>query len=224
LIRRAQSGEKRARNDLAARLIPYARSLARRLCKSRRACLYDEVFSAACLGIAEAIDRFDLERKTRWTTYAIYYARWRALGVVQADVATHTGYSVSSVRRGRVPGLGHYDVRCAQLDRVAGNRDAEHDIVMGRTTERTAPVLDLLRDVADPEGQYGSLERSVQLFAAIDALPTPQRRVIRARWLGEFPRTLEQTAGLLKIPKRLVAEYEREAMATLKQVLTEDDE
>jgi RNA polymerase sigma-B factor len=70
LLRRWQlDGDREARDEVAARMLPLARSLARRYVNKGEP--LDDLEQVACLGLIKAIDRFDLSRDVRFATYAV---------------------------------------------------------------------------------------------------------------------------------------------------------
>jgi RNA polymerase sigma-B factor len=62
-------GDRAARDEVAARMMPLARSLARRYANKGEP--LDDLEQVACLGLIKAIDRFDLTRDVRFATYAV---------------------------------------------------------------------------------------------------------------------------------------------------------
>jgi RNA polymerase sigma-B factor len=62
-------GNRDARDEVAARMMPLARSLARRYANKGEP--LDDLEQVACLGLIKAIDRFDLSRDVRFATYAV---------------------------------------------------------------------------------------------------------------------------------------------------------
>ena len=70
LLRRwIEQGDRAARDDVAARMMPLAKSLARRYANKGEP--LDDLEQVACLGLIKAIDRFDLSRDVRFATYAV---------------------------------------------------------------------------------------------------------------------------------------------------------
>ncbi len=61
--------DRAARDEVAARMMPLARSLARRYANKGEP--LDDLEQVACLGLIKAIDRFDLSRDVRFATYAV---------------------------------------------------------------------------------------------------------------------------------------------------------
>jgi RNA polymerase sigma-B factor len=70
LLKRWQDdGDRDARDEAAARMMPLARSLARRYANKGEP--LDDLEQVACVGLIKAIDRFDLSRDVRFATYAV---------------------------------------------------------------------------------------------------------------------------------------------------------
>jgi RNA polymerase sigma-B factor len=70
LLRRwREDGDERARSELVERTLPLARTLARRYANKGEA--LDDLEQVAALGLVKAIERFDLDREVRFTTFAV---------------------------------------------------------------------------------------------------------------------------------------------------------
>jgi RNA polymerase sigma-B factor len=70
LLRRwREEGDEGARLELVERTLPLARNLARRYANKGEA--LDDLEQVAALGLVKAIDRFDLDREVRFTTFAV---------------------------------------------------------------------------------------------------------------------------------------------------------
>jgi RNA polymerase sigma-B factor len=62
-------GDQAARDELIARFLPLARQLARRYHRGREP--LDDLVQVASVGLVKAVDRFDVERGTSFTSYAV---------------------------------------------------------------------------------------------------------------------------------------------------------
>ena len=68
-IRRAQAGDKAARDALIDENIALVKSVAARF--GGRGVEWDDLFQLGCMGLIKAIDGFDVERGVRFSTYAV---------------------------------------------------------------------------------------------------------------------------------------------------------
>jgi RNA polymerase sigma-B factor len=70
LLRRwHEDGDRAARGELVERMLPLARSLARRYAGKGEP--LDDLEQVACVGLLKAIDRFDLAREVKFATFAV---------------------------------------------------------------------------------------------------------------------------------------------------------
>jgi RNA polymerase sigma-B factor len=68
LERYHRAGDLAARDELVKRFLPFARDLARRYSYTDEP--FDDLLQVACLGLIKAIDRFDLNRDAKFTSFA----------------------------------------------------------------------------------------------------------------------------------------------------------
>jgi RNA polymerase sigma-B factor len=68
LVRYHRAGDLAAREELVERFLPFARDLARRYTYTDEP--LDDLLQVACLGLIKAIDRFDPDRGTKFTSFA----------------------------------------------------------------------------------------------------------------------------------------------------------
>jgi RNA polymerase sigma-B factor len=69
LLLRCSRGDGRAREQVIERFLPLARQLARRYERGREP--LDDLVQVACVGLIKAVDRFDCERGTSFSSYAV---------------------------------------------------------------------------------------------------------------------------------------------------------
>lgn len=68
-IRRAQAGDKAARDALVSENIPLVKSVATRF--NGHGAEWDDLFQMGCIGLIKAIDGFDMSYEVRFSTYAV---------------------------------------------------------------------------------------------------------------------------------------------------------
>src|SRR5437764_6961422 len=68
-VRWQKDGDQRAREELVDRFLPLARKLARRYAGPREP--FEDLMQVASLGLVKAVDRFDTERGTAFSSFAV---------------------------------------------------------------------------------------------------------------------------------------------------------
>lgn len=235
LLRAARRGDRRARERLVVAYLPLVRSLAARY---RYGLAMDDLVQEGCIGLLEAIDRYDPERGPGFEAYA----RFRIRRSMRNALTTQT-------RSIRLP--KHVIERRRALDRAeaamlaGGKRVTLRDLA--RATDlpleaveeaRSAaqaplsldepavpggsPLQALIADAAaDPVIEALSSEQAAALQRAVAALPERQRRVVNARWGldGTPAAAVTSLAGELGLSPRRLQSIGRDALQTLRREL-----
>jgi RNA polymerase sigma-B factor len=207
LLRRYhESGDLEAREELAVRLMPLARQLASRYRHSGEP--LEDLTQVACVGLLKAIDRYDPERGTGLTRYALptmlgeLKRHFRDKGwALRVPRATQELALKVNEALGTLP---------AKLGRAARPRDVAEAIgvsvedvleAMEAATAYEATSLDAPRGSSDDDEEwthggalgeedagYELVELSDALRGTLDALPARERLILRLR----FERDLTQ--------------------------------
>jgi RNA polymerase sigma-B factor len=203
-------GDRAARDEVAARMLPLARSLARRYANKGEP--LDDLEQVACVGLIKAIDRFDLSRDVRFATYAVptiageLKRHFRDRGWmmrVPRDVQELSG-KIGIVRERLVHDLARSPT-VAELARATGTDD---DRVMEalaaaeayRTLSLDQPFQDgtgPLEAIGDDDLGFERAEARAMLADGLHELAPREREIVRLRYFeGLTQREIAEHIGI----------------------------
>jgi RNA polymerase sigma-B factor len=203
-------GDRAARDEVAARMLPLARSLARRYANKGEP--LDDLEQVACVGLIKAIDRFDLSRDVRFATYAVptiageLKRHFRDRGWmmrVPREVQELSG-KIGVARERLVHDLARSPT-VAELSRATG---AEEERVMEalaaaeayRTLSLDQPFQDgtgPLEAIGDDDLGYERAEARAMLAEGLGELPPREREIVRLRYYeGLTQREIAEHIGI----------------------------
>jgi RNA polymerase sigma-32 factor len=232
LARRYRAGDKRAGERLIQACLPFVLMIAREYrCWGVP---MEDVVQQGNLGLLKAAARFDPERECRLVTYAAYWVR--------AEIREHVVRSYRMVRLGTTKA----ERRALRAYRRTRETDpeklAELSGLSREAVERLIPILSA-RDTstdqpnaagfspldrmpsqdASPEERAMSDETREKTRAELEAffreIPARERTILRARFLGDAPVTLERLGRRFGISKERVRQLEERTLAKLKDRL-----
>jgi RNA polymerase sigma-B factor len=229
-VRWQQHGDHGARDELVRRFLPLARKLARRYNGAREP--FDDLLQVACLGLVKAVDRYDLERGTAFSSFAVptilgelkRYFRdlgWAVhvpRGAQELAVKVEEAQQRLSTRTGRaptVPELAQYlEIDVADvLDALetarahhASSLDAPHDDGEGES----GSVVDSFGS-EDPELLMA--DERVTVGEAARQLTERERQVLRLRFIDDLTQT--QIADEVGVSQMQISRILRRAVARL---------
>lgn len=236
LFRRIRTGDRRARERLVLSQLRYVIRIAGRY--RRHGCPLSDLIQEGTVGLLEAIKRFNPDRGTRLSTFAMWWIR----AAIQ-DYVLRSGTAVRSVTTPRhrtmyfSGGMAGLDEKRAETVRAFAKRfnttvddvrafaqrvkaiDQPFDAV--QTDGR--PLADTLADSApDPEKSLASKRERVafihRLRAAIPALTRRERHILRRRFLSEKRQSLTKIGKELGLSKERVRQLESRALQKLRTV------
>ena len=232
LLRRYhESGDLEAREELAVRLMPLARQLASRYRHSGEP--LEDLTQVACVGLLKAIDRYDPERGTGFTRYALptmlgeLKRHFRDKGwALRVPRATQELALKVNEALGTLP---------AKLGRAARPRDVAEAIgvsvedvleAMEAATAYEATSLDAPRGSAaddeewthagvlgDEDAGYELVELNDALRGTLEALPPRERLILRLRFERDL--TQAEIAGAVGVSQMHVSRLLRRSLDRL---------
>ena len=223
LLRAAQEGDREACQQAVIENNGVISSVVRRY--YGRGVDSDDLYQLGCLGFLKAVQGFDFDYGTCFSTYAVPKIAGEIRRFLRDDGAVKVGRSIREqaqtlYRRreqlrqelGREPALselaeatGLKPEDIAQIDLATDTPDSlQQEMADGLTLEST------LGTEAPEEG----LVERIALREAIDQLPEKERTTILLRYFKRLSQ--EQTAGILKVSQVQVSRLERQGLERLR--------
>ena len=203
LVRYHRAGDLEAREELVQRLLPFARELARRYSYSDEP--FDDLIQVASLGLLKALDRFDPDRGSKFTTFAAptilgelkrhfrdkgwalhvsrdLQERTLAVGRVTEELSKQLGRSPKPRDVAQVLGWPVEEVLEAQ-QAAASYEAASLDAPAAREDGEGASVIDLL---GGDDAAYDLVEERDAIARTWDVLPEIERSVLELRFTHDL--------------------------------------
>jgi RNA polymerase sigma-B factor len=210
-----------ARQRLIELYLPLVESFARRY--SRSSDDYDDLYQVGCIGLINAIDRFDFERGEELTAFAVpnitgeirRYLRDRAATVKLPRRVLELRAAVARAQPELRTKLGRAPTN-AELARELGA--AEDDVALALDAGRASGALELLPESGGEddrgEGSLDAAEDRLFLSDAFRGLDERERRVLFLRHVQDLdPNEIASEVG---ISRRQVSRVTQDALAKLR--------
>ena len=203
LVRYHREGDLAAREELVERFLPLARDLALRYTYTDEP--FDDLLQVASLGLIKAIDRFEPDRGTKFTSYAAptilgelkrhFRDKGWALHVPrdlqERTLAVSRETEALSKRLGRSPkvrevalGLGCTVEQVLEAQEAAASYEAASlDAPTAREEDDAAALVDML---GDEDTSYELVESRDAIASTWRALPEVERRVVELRFMHDL--------------------------------------
>ena len=230
LIHYRRHGDASAREALVERFLPLARQLARRYQRGNEP--LDDLVQVASVGLVKAIDRFDPDRGTAFSSYAVPtilgelkrhfrdtgWALHVPRGVQERVMRTSAALSRLAKQLGRSP-------TTAELAEATGLSREEVVEALEAATAYDALSLDAPRSAAEGDGDshldgvsagdpgFGLVELRATLAPALRTLPERDRLVLHLRIAEDM--TQSEIAELVGVSQMHVSRLIRRALARL---------
>ena len=230
-----RTGDPQAREQLAVNYMPLVRSLCRRFQPSREP--QEDLFQIGMIGLLHALERFDMERGTSFSSLAIP----GILGAILNHLRDH-GSLIKlprTIRRNKLTldrasesmagSLGHWPTVSELSDACDLSEDEVHEAAkLGRIGDPRSLDEHLESSNSDDGvtlaeylGQHDreldlSLDR-LALATALDTLPPREKNILKLRFYKEMSQ--REVAERIDMSQMHVSRLERNALGKLRQVL-----
>lgn len=227
LIRRSQSGDKAASEQLVSENSGLIWSVAKRFLG--RGTDADDLYQLGCLGFLKAVDGFDLEYGTMFSTYAVPKIAGEIRRFLRDDGAVKVSrtikeqaITIKTVRNqltnalGREPTIQEISAQTgfsAEEIALAETATAATESIQRETGEDGFSLESIL---SDTETEEIMVER-ISLRQAIDRLPEREAMVIKLRYFHGL--TQERVSKVLSVSQVQVSRIEKKALAKLRELL-----
>ena len=226
-IARAQAGDEAATQELVEENSGLIWSVARRF--QGRGTELDDLYQLGCLGFLKAVEGFDLEYGTQFSTYAVPKIAGEIRRFLRDDGAVKVSRSIKeqaaaikATRSRLVAALGR-EPTVQEISRQTGFSPEE--IALAETaTAATESIqkesgeegFSLENMLSDTESEERMLEK-IALRQAVEALPEREQAVIRLRYFHGL--TQQRAAKVLSISQVQVSRIEKKALGLLRELL-----
>ena len=227
LIAKSQSGDREATELLVEENAGLIWSIARRF--MGRGVEPDDLYQLGCLGFLKAVEGFDLEYGTQFSTYAVPKIAGEIRRFLRDDGAVKVSRSlkeqaatIKSTRSRLTAALGR-EPTVQEISRQTGLSPEE--IALAETA--TAATESIQREtgeegfsleniLTDTESEERMVEK-IALRQAVEALPERERMVIQLRYFHSL--TQQRVAKVMDVSQVQVSRIEKKALTMLRELM-----
>lgn len=230
LIRAAQEGDEKARDKILRHNLALVWHVVKRFRGRGRE--KDDLFQVGCIGLLKAVDRFDLERGVKFSTYAVPSISGEIKRYLDKDSFLNMSRAKNKLARdvkrlqeelkkelGREPTLGELEDRL-QVDReeiVGVLERAQEPLSLFYKVDSDEPNSAELMDLIEGEGNNWFNKLLVRDL--LDELPARQKQLLVLRFFKG--RIQSEVGDRLGLSQAQISRLERRALKTLRQHLTD---
>ena len=228
LIRRAQGGDRNASEQLVTENSGLIWSVARRFIG--RGTDSDDLYQLGCLGFLKAVNGFDLEFGTQFSTYAVPKIAGEIRRFLRDDGAVKVSRSIKersavikNMRNQLISALGR-EPTVTEISRQTGFTPEE--IAMAETATASMESIHaeagedgftLENVLTDTESEEAILEK-ISLRQGIERLPEREAMVIKLRYFHGM--TQDRVSKVLEVSQVQVSRIEKKALNLLREYLS----
>jgi len=227
LIEKSQAGDREATEKLVEENSGLIWSVARRF--MGRGAEPDDLYQLGCLGFLKAVEGFDLEYGTQFSTYAVPKIAGEIRRFLRDDGAVKVSRSlkeqaatIKSTRNRLTTELGR-EPTIQEISRQTGFSPEE--IALAETA--TAATESIQREtgeegfslenvLTDTESEERMVEK-IALRQAIEALPERERMVVQLRYFHSL--TQQRVAKVMNVSQVQVSRIEKKALGMLRELM-----
>ena len=227
LIRRSQQGDKDAREQLINENSGLIWSVTKRFLS--RGTEADDLYQLGCLGFLKAVDGFDLEYGTQFSTYAVPKISGEIRRFLRDDGAVKVSRTlkeqaatIKTVRNQLTLSLGREPTLQEITDQTGFSPEeiavAESATATIESIQRTCgdDGFSLENILSDTETEETMVER-ISLRQAVERLPEREALVIKLRYFHGL--TQDRVSKVLQVSQVQVSRIEKKALAALRELL-----
>ena len=227
LIRRARAGDQQASEALISENSGLIWSIARRF--QGRGTEMDDLYQLGCLGFLKAVEGFDTEFGTQFSTYAVPKIAGEIRRFLRDDgaVKVSRGLKEQSAQikavRSRLTGVFGREPTVQEISRQTGLTPEEIALAETATCatesiyqETGEEGFTLENILTDTESEERMVEK-IALRQAVERLPQREAMVIRLRYYHGL--TQQRVARVMDISQVQVSRIEKKALAMLRQTI-----
>lgn len=227
LIKLAQQGDKAAGDSLITENSALVWSVARRFLG--RGVEADDLYQLGCLGFIKAVEGFDLEYGTQFSTYAVPKIAGEIRRFLRDDGAVKVSRTIKeqaaaiksmrsqlSLALGREPTISEISAQTgftAEEIALAENATSATESIHRQVTEDGFSLESILTDTESEE----KLVEKISLRQAIERLPEKEAMVIKLRYFHGL--TQDRTSKVLQVSQVQVSRIEKKALASLREFM-----
>lgn len=227
LIRRSREGDREAGEMLIQENAGLIWSVAKRFVG--RGAELEDLYQLGCLGFIKAVEGFDPEYGTQFSTYAVPKIAGEIRRFLRDDGAVKVSRTlkeqaaaIKSVRTHLTHALGR-EPTISEISRQTGLSPEE----IAEAETATAGVESIQREtgedgfsleniLTDTESEERMVEK-ISLRQAVEALPERERMVIQLRYFHSL--TQERVSRILKVSQVQVSRIEKKALGQLRELM-----
>jgi RNA polymerase sigma-B factor len=232
-LRWQQHRDRSARDELVARFLPLARKLARRYAGAREP--FDDLLQVASLGLVKAVDRFDAERGTAFSSFAVptilgelkRYFRdlgWSVhvpRGAQEQALKVEEAQQTLTARTGRPPSvqeLAEYlEMSIEDVLDALETAEAHHSTSLDAPREDADGEAGTLADAFGQEDErFELVDAGVTIAASAQQLTGRERHVLALRFVQDMTQT--EIADEIGVSQMQVSRILRRALARLRDM------